>query len=112
MKYASLNEVPFQPVSHDPRLNKKVLLGPGVLPHVAALSHIELGPGDSVESHRHGDAHEVFYGLKGRVEFVVGGRAVSLSEGSSLVVEPGEAHAIEGAEEGSRMLYFLLVKDG
>jgi mannose-6-phosphate isomerase-like protein (cupin superfamily) len=108
MKFSSLDSLPFEPVSHDPALKKKVLLGQGGLPHIKAISHIELGPGDRASRHSHENAFEVFYGISGRVDFVVAGTAVSLAEGCCLVIEPGEEHSIEGAERGSRMLYFLL----
>lgn len=110
MKFSSLDSLPFHPVSHDPKLKKKVLMGPGALPHVKAVSHIELNPGDRASRHSHENAFEVFYGIRGWVDFIVGDTAISLTEGSCLVVEPGEEHSIEDAEEGSRMLYFLLEK--
>ncbi len=108
MRLVSPDELPLQSVSHDPHLKKKVLIPGGVLPHIRTLSHIELGPGDRASEHVHEDGYEVFYGLGGKINFTVEGRTVVLSEGMCLVVEPGEAHSVEGAEEGSRMLYFLL----
>jgi quercetin dioxygenase-like cupin family protein len=108
MKLVSLNEAPFLPLSHDPQLKKKVLFSPGTLPHISAISHIELNPGDTAVSHKHDDAYEVFFGIKGRVDFIVDEKSVSLSEGSCLVIEPGETHSIKDAEKGSRMFYFLL----
>lgn len=110
MKLTSLDKAPFIPVSHDPQLKKQVLMGKGELPHVAAISHIELNPGDTAVSHRHEDAYEVFFGLRGRVDFVVEEDEVPLTAGVCLVVEPGETHSIKNAAEGSRMLYFLLVR--
>jgi quercetin dioxygenase-like cupin family protein len=111
MKFLPLDEAPFQPVSHDPKLKKKVLISPGTLPHIAAISHIELNSGDTAVSHRHDDAYEVFFGIEGRVEFVVEETHVGLVEGSCLVVEPGETHSIRDAAKGSRMVYFLLKRD-
>jgi mannose-6-phosphate isomerase-like protein (cupin superfamily) len=108
MKFSSLDSLPLEPVSHDPALKKKLLVGQGALPHIKAISHMELGPGDRASRHSHENACEVFYGIRGRVDFVVAGTPVSLTEGSCLVVEPGEEHSIEGAERGSQMLYFLL----
>ena len=109
MKLTSLEEAPFIPVSHDPKRKKQVLFGKGTLPHVAAISHIELNPGDSAVSHHHEDAYEVFFGMAGKIEFVVNDEDVPLTQGKCLIVEPGETHSIRDASEGSRMLYFLLV---
>jgi mannose-6-phosphate isomerase-like protein (cupin superfamily) len=108
MKLISLDEAPFEPVSHDPGLEKQVLVGPGALPHIKSISHMELGPGDRASTHSHENAYEVFYGINGRVDFIIEDTPVSLTEGTCLVVEPGEAHSIAGAREGSRMLYFML----
>lgn len=108
MKFTSIKDAPLVPVSHDPQLKKRVLVGAGSMPHIRAISYIEMKPGDTAVSHRHEDAYEVFFGLGGRVDFAVEGRDVALSEGACLVVEPGEAHSIKGAAEGSRMLYFLM----
>jgi mannose-6-phosphate isomerase-like protein (cupin superfamily) len=112
MKFSSLDSLPLEPVSHDPKIKKKVLVGLGTLPRIKTISHIELNPGDRASRHRHENAYEVFYGIKGRVDFLVADAPVSLTGGCCLVVEPGEEHSIEGAAEGSRMLYFLLYADG
>ncbi|GAB4390422.1 MAG: cupin domain-containing protein [Thermodesulfovibrionales bacterium] len=106
MKLVRLDEVPLSPVSHDPGLMKKVLFGPGALPHLDAVSHIEFRAGDRASAHRHEDGHEVLFCVRGKMEVVVDGNPVTLSEGGCLVVEPGEAHSIERAEEGSRLFYF------
>jgi quercetin dioxygenase-like cupin family protein len=108
MKFVSLKDAEVKPVSHDPNLMKKVLLGPGELPHIGAVSHIVLNPGDRASAHSHADAHEVFWGIKGAITFRIEGKDVRLLPDACLVVEPGEEHSVEGAEEGSEMLYFLL----
>jgi mannose-6-phosphate isomerase-like protein (cupin superfamily) len=110
MKLTSLEEAPFIPVSHDPQLKKQVLFGKGTLPHIVAISHIEMKPGDTAISHKHDDAYEVFFGMAGRIDFVVEGEDVPLTQGKCLIVEPGETHSIRDAAQGSRMLYFLMVK--
>jgi quercetin dioxygenase-like cupin family protein len=110
MKLTSLEEAPFKPVSHDPQIKKQVLFGKGALPHIMAISHVEMNPGDSAVSHKHDDGYEVFYGLGGRIDFVVNGEDVPLTQGKCLIVEPGEVHSIRDAAKGSRMIYFFLVK--
>jgi quercetin dioxygenase-like cupin family protein len=110
MKLTSLDEAPFVPVSHDPQLKKQVLFGKGALPHIVTISHIEMKPGDSAISHKHDDAYEVFFGLAGRIDFVVNDEDVPLTRGKCLVIEPSETHSIRDAAEGSRMIYFLMAK--
>jgi mannose-6-phosphate isomerase-like protein (cupin superfamily) len=106
MKLVFLKDVPLSPVSHDPGLNKSVLVGPGALPHIASLSHMRFAHGDRASAHSHEDGFEVFFCISGAVHFVVEGRPVELPADGCLVVEPGEVHSIEGAEEGSRIVYF------
>ena len=70
MKLFSLDETPYEPVSHDPGLKKKVLTR-GTLPHVKHISQIILQPGDSASEHIHTDDIEVFYCIRGNAEFLI-----------------------------------------
>lgn len=103
MKLFSLNETPYEPVSHDPRLKKKVL-AKGLLPCVSQISHIILKPGSSVSEHVHTNYFEVFYCIRGTAVFLIKGERVSIKEGNLLIVEPGEPHAIDVIEE-TELLY-------
>lgn len=109
MKRSSLDEAPFEPVSHDPDLKKQVLLREGVLPGIRYVSHIVLAPGSRAGEHAHPEGSEVFYCVRGEVRFRVGGRDLALGAGQFLVVEPGERHSIEDAPEEAEMLYFFVL---
>jgi quercetin dioxygenase-like cupin family protein len=104
MKLFSLNEIPYEPVSHDPGLKKKVL-AKGILPFVSQISHIILQPGTIVSEHSHSDYFEVFYCIRGTVVFSIKGESASIQKGHLLIVEPGEPHAIDVIEE-TELLYF------
>jgi len=109
MKLFSLEEIPFEPVSHDPNLRKRVLLREGVLPGIRSVSHIVLAPGSRVGEHAHPEGSEVFYCIRGKVLFRTRGKVIALGPGQFLVVEPGEAHSIDDAQEESELFYFFVL---
>jgi len=105
MKLFSLDETPYEPVSHDPGLKKKVLTR-GTLPHVKHISHIILQPGNSASEHIHTDDIEVFYCIRGNAEFLIKGECISIMKGHLLFIEPGEFHSIPKIKEETELLYF------
>lgn len=105
MKIISLNELPYEAVSHDPGLKKKVLLK-GTLPYVKHISHIVFQPGSIVSEHSHAEDVEVLYCIKGKALFLVNGENVFITEGSLLIVDPGEVHSITDISEETEFLYF------
>lgn len=108
MKLYSLDDTPYTPVSHDPSLKKRVLVDRGELPAIGGLSHIVLPAGAKASVHAHPEGYEVFYCVGGEAFFRIGGKDVALRQGHCLVVEPGEAHSIEDALEGTELVYFFL----
>jgi mannose-6-phosphate isomerase-like protein (cupin superfamily) len=104
MKLFSLNEIPYEPVSHDPGLKKKVLAR-GALPCVSQISHIILQPAAIVSEHSHTDYFEVFYCVRGYSVFLIKGKSVSIKKDHLLIVEPGEPHSIDVIKE-TELLYF------
>ncbi|MFQ5585463.1 MAG: cupin domain-containing protein [Thermodesulfobacteriota bacterium] len=111
MKHYALDRTPFEPVSHDPSLQKRVLIRDS-LPGIKGLSSIVLTPGDDVPVHHHHDAYEVFYVLRGRLLFAVNAEDLLLKQGECLVVEPGEPHSIDIVHEESELLYFKIPEAG
>ncbi len=55
----SLNELPEQPVSHNPEIKKKVMLKLGDLPHLTNFSQARFAPGQSAPAHAHQDMSEL-----------------------------------------------------
>ena len=105
MKLFSLDETPFESVSHDPGLKKKVLTR-GSLPHIRHISHIIFQPGDSASEHSHADDVEVLYCIRGDAELIIRGKRVSIKKGHLLFIEPGEAHSIPKVNKETEFLYF------
>lgn len=109
MKLFSLNETPYEPVSHDPGLKKKVLAR-DILPSVKHISHIILQPGDSASEHAHSDYVEVFYCIRGDAVFSIKGESISIRKGHLLFVEPGEIHSIQKVNEETELLYLHVIE--
>jgi mannose-6-phosphate isomerase-like protein (cupin superfamily) len=109
MKHRFLDSLPFESVSHDPALEKQVLVQRGELPGVRTFSHIVLPPGAAASEHVHEDGFEVFYCIRGRTVFVIDGEAVVVKGSECLVIEPGERHSLEAHEE-TELVYFLAFK--
>jgi quercetin dioxygenase-like cupin family protein len=110
MEHYRLSDIPQEPVSHDPSLQKKVMVPGGMLPGIRSFSHIVLPAGAHVDEHSHTEGYEVFYCIRGTIDFTVAGQRVLFSAGECLVAEPGEAHALDVREE-TEMVYFFVLKE-
>jgi mannose-6-phosphate isomerase-like protein (cupin superfamily) len=109
MKLFSLNETPYEPVSHEPGLKKRVL-AKDILPSVKHISHIILQPGNSASEHSHSDYVEVFYCIRGDAVFSIKGENISIRKGHLLFVEPGEIHSILKVNEETELLYLHVIE--
>ena len=106
MKIFSLDDTPYDQISHDPQLKKRVLMR-DKLSCVKHISHTILQPGNKASEHIHNDI-EVFYCIRGASVFLINGQKVSVKKGTLLYVEPGEPHAIPEIIEETEILYFRL----
>jgi mannose-6-phosphate isomerase-like protein (cupin superfamily) len=104
MKIFSLDETPYEPVSHDPHLKKKVLVK-NILPTISTISHIILQPGNIVSEHIHYEFFEVFYCISGATIFSIKGERILIKDGHLLFVEPHEPHAISEVIRETELLY-------
>jgi len=97
------------PVSHQPAIFKRVLLGTGELPGLAGFSQAVFAPGDVAPGHRHRDMWEVFFVRAGRGTIRVDGVESALEEDDCWVIEPGESHEIRNdGDTALVLLYFGL----
>jgi len=101
VKRISLAEVPIDRVSHNPEIQKQVLLRSGDLPHLTNFSQARFGPGQVSPGHAHSDMHEVFFVEAGTGEMTVDGTVYALTPGVCMAVSPHEVHEIAntGVEE-------------
>lgn len=107
MKLFYLYETPYEPISHDPQLKKRVLAR-DQLPCLKHISHVILLPGSSVSEHSHFDGAEVFYCIQGKAVFLIKGESVSIKRGHLLIIEPEELHSIPEIIEETELLYFYI----
>jgi len=74
-------------------IKKRVLVGKGVLPHLAHFSTVAIGPGQSFPKHKHQKGfHEVFYVTGGEGTITVEGVPHAVKEGSLIHIPPGVMH--------------------
>jgi quercetin dioxygenase-like cupin family protein len=94
MKITSLDDLPEEPVSHNPEIKKKVMLRLGDLPHLTNFSQSRFAPGQTAPAHAHQDMCEVFFVESGSGIIRINGKDYPLVAGSCAAVEPGEIHEV------------------
>ena len=94
MKIANLNQLPQQPVSHNPEIKKQVMLSCGDVPHLTNFSQATFAPGQIATAHAHQDMSEVFFVSSGEGIIRVDCREYNLVPGVCVSVEAGEVHEI------------------
>jgi quercetin dioxygenase-like cupin family protein len=113
MKRCNLDQLPLEQVSHNPAIQKKVMLRLGDLPHLTNFSQARFAPGQVAAAHAHADMCEVFFVESGIGVIRVDDRDYPLTPGVCIAVETGEVHEVKnnGTEE-LVLTYFGLRSDG
>jgi quercetin dioxygenase-like cupin family protein len=101
MKLTALSQLPPEPVSHNPAIQKKVMLRSGDLPHLTNFSQARFTSGQVAAAHAHLDMCEVFFVESGFGVIQINGQSYRLEPGVCVSVEPGEVHEVSnpGTEE-------------
>lgn len=107
MKLFSLDDTPYESVSHDPQIKKKVLTRDS-LPCVKHVSHVILRSGDTVSEHTHHHEYEVFFCIRGTAVMTVNGEKLTIAQGNLMYAEPGDSHSFEEIIEETELLYFVV----
>ena len=94
MKLQHLSDLPWESVSHNPAIQKRVFHRHGEVSHLTQFAQARFAPGQSAPAHAHQDMVEVFFVSQGVATAVIDGNAHTLPAGSSLLVEVGEVHEI------------------
>ena len=109
MKRRSLQELPQEPVSHNPDIRKQVMLRWGELPHLTNFSQARFAPGQVAPGHAHQDMCEVFFVEAGQGNICIDGTNYALTPGVCVAVEPGEVHEVSNpGQEELVLTYFGL----
>jgi quercetin dioxygenase-like cupin family protein len=108
MKLFSLDETPYESVSHDPMLKKRVITR-DTLPCVKHISHIILKPGNTVSEHTHQHEYEVMYCIRGIATMTVNGGKMTITKGDLIYAEPGDSHAFDEIIEETELIYFVTI---
>lgn len=112
MKQTALSKIPTEPVSHNPAIQKKVMLRLGDLPHLTNFSQACFAPGQIVAAHAHPDMCEVFFVESGQGVIQINGKDYSLTPGVCIAVEVGELHEVKNTGNQDLVLtYFGLRVD-
>lgn len=93
MKLIKTKELPEIGTSHDSDVKKKVFIGNGEIPKLMQFGSATFKPGQEVTTHKHETMYEVFLIEKGKIDFIVEGEKVTVSEGDCITVEAGELHS-------------------
>jgi quercetin dioxygenase-like cupin family protein len=101
MKLISLTTLPIEAVSHNPEIQKQVMLKSGDLPHLTNFSQSRFAPGQSACAHAHPDMCEVFFVEAGQGTIRINDQAYPLQVGTCVAVEAGEIHEVinDGASD-------------
>lgn len=94
MKYTSLDQASVQAVSHNPAIQKKVMLTKGDLPSLTNFSQAIFPPGQVAQAHFHHDMAEVFFVQSGQGVIKINDQDFLLETGVCVAVEPGEVHEV------------------
>jgi quercetin dioxygenase-like cupin family protein len=81
-------------VSHNPNVRKKVYLRNGDSENITQISRTRFPPGESCGQHSHMDMWEFFLIEEGELNFRIDGQTHQLKAGDSLLIAPGEVHAV------------------
>ncbi len=107
MKQSHLKTLPLEAVSHNPAIQKRVMLRQGELPHLTNFSQATFEPGQTATAHSHSDMAEVFFVEAGQGEIWVDGICYALEPGSCTAVEPGESHEVRNTGKTPLVLTYF-----
>ena len=97
MKLTALSHLPDEQVSHNPAIQKKVMLRSGDLPLLTHFSQARFAPGQVAGAHAHPDMCEVFFVESGIGIIQIDDQPYPLEPGVCVSVEPGEVHEVSNS---------------
>ncbi len=110
MKVVSLAELPQHPVSHNPKIEKQVMIERGELDPITHFSQAIFPPGEIAYAHAHRDMAEVFFVRSGQGIIRINRFEYQLLPGSCILVEPNEVHEIQNTSQDALVLVYFGVQ--
>jgi mannose-6-phosphate isomerase-like protein (cupin superfamily) len=107
-----VQDIPWEGVSHNPEIRKKVLIARGIIPHLNAFSQSIIAPGQKVTPHTHKDMAEIFLIQQGKGTIQVNGRELPLTQGTCIAVQPGEEHSLWNTGSDDLQITYICIETG
>lgn len=107
----TLKNIQSTSVSHNPMINKQVLLTNQQLPPITQFAQACFPPKAIAHAHQHEDLIEVFLIQSGEGIMTVNGKDHRLTAGSCICIEPTEQHELKNTSDTETMVvtYFSVV---
>ena len=107
MKLGAINQLPDEPVSHNPAIRKRVLIRKGEIPAIAQVARATFPPRQTAAAHAHPDMWELFICENGSGTMTLDNQKIRLTPGQFVLVEPNETHEIQSDENSPLELTML-----
>lgn len=107
MKFANLDAITPEGVSHNPEIQKRVMLRAGDLPHLTTFAQARFTAGQVADLHHHDDMVEVFLVQSGTGEIVVETAVYPLTPGVCIAVDVGEQHEIRNTGDADLVITYF-----
>lgn len=110
MTLHQITDLPWEAVSHNPEIKKRVVLRNGDVDNLTHFAQAHFTPGQFAPSHSHPDMTEIFFVTSGTATAIVDGTKHVLTEGSCLVVQVGEEHEMRNDSDEDLLLTYFCVR--
>lgn len=111
MILSSLSKIKPEKSSHDSvdKIQKKVFLKNGQIPHLTQFAQGYFQPGCFVSPHKHLDMWEIFLVENGEIEVTVNDKKTLLKKGDFLTVEPNEPHSFKNTSSSPTTITYFSI---
>lgn len=112
MILSSLSKINPEKSSHDSvdKIQKKVFLKNGQIPHLTQFAQGNFQPGCLVPPHKHLDMWEIFLVENGEIEVAVNDKKIILKKGDFLTVEPHETHSLKNTSKFQTVITYFSIE--
>lgn len=109
MQIHALHDLPTVGLGPGTGIQKHMLVGAGMVPHVMQFVRADFQPGQVAPAHAHADMTELFYVESGEGTLTVNGAPHPLHPGVSFRIDPGETHEIASSAGTSLVVIYVSI---